>query len=64
MCLRIDKILQEIIDDHKMEMMTNGTSKDYPAGKEDLIHALLKVQESSELKLDITAEQIKGISMV
>jgi hypothetical protein len=61
--LRIDKILQEIIDDHKMEMMTIGTSKDFP-GKEDLIHVLLKVRESSELKLDITAEHIKGVSMV
>jgi hypothetical protein len=40
---RIDKILQEIIDDHKMEMMTAGMSKDYPC-KEDLIHVLLKVQ--------------------
>jgi hypothetical protein len=60
---RIDKILQEIIDDHKMEMMTAGTSKDYPC-KEDLIHVLLKFQESSELKLGITTEHIKGISMV
>ncbi|KAG6724708.1 hypothetical protein I3842_03G269800 [Carya illinoinensis] len=55
---QIDKILQDMIDDHKKEMMRN----DYPH-KEDLIHAFLKLQKSSEMQMDITTTQIKAVSL-
>ncbi|KAF5482609.1 hypothetical protein F2P56_003166 [Juglans regia] len=47
-----------MIDDHKKEMMRN----DFPH-KEDLIHAFLKLQKSSETQMDITTTQIKAVSL-
>ncbi|XP_041004174.1 desmethyl-deoxy-podophyllotoxin synthase-like [Juglans microcarpa x Juglans regia] len=55
---QIDKILQDMIDDHKKQMMRN----DFPH-KEDLIHAFLKLQKSSEIQMDITTSQIKAVSL-
>uniref|UniRef100_A0A2N9JBQ1 Uncharacterized protein n=1 Tax=Fagus sylvatica TaxID=28930 RepID=A0A2N9JBQ1_FAGSY len=54
-------ILQDIIDDHKMNMITNRTINDSSC-KEDLFDVLLKLQESSELKFEITTKHIKAVT--
>lgn len=56
-----DNILQDIIDDHKMNMITARTINDSSC-KEDLVDVLLKLQESSELKFEITTKHIKAVT--
>ncbi|KAL4654960.1 hypothetical protein ACB092_01G417500 [Castanea dentata] len=56
-----DSILQDIIDDHKMNMITTSTTNDSSC-KEDLVDVLLKLQKSSDLKFEITTKHIKAVT--
>ncbi|XP_030939618.1 premnaspirodiene oxygenase-like [Quercus lobata] len=56
-----DNILQDIIDDHKMNMITASTANDSSC-KEDLVDVLLKLQKSSDLKIEITTKHIKAVT--
>lgn len=57
--LRFDKILEKIIDDHRI----NRAAKDAEA-EEDLLDILLKLQESGDLEVPITTADIKAIILV
>ena len=59
----MDKILQDIIDDHKMNIITTSTTNDF-SRKEDLLDVLLKLQESRELKFEVTTKHIKAVTLV
>ncbi|XP_030962309.1 premnaspirodiene oxygenase-like [Quercus lobata] len=62
---KLDKILDEIINEHKMKRSTNiSASKHEPAGgdHDDLVDVLLKLQEMSDLEFDITSNQIKAVT--
>ena len=64
---KLDKILEEIINEHKMKRSTtNSASKHEPAGgdHDDLVDVLLKLQEMSDLEFDITSNQIKAVTQV
>ena len=58
-----DNILEDIIDDHKMKMITTSTTNDSSC-KEDLVDMLLKLQKSSDLKFEITTKHIKAVTSV
>ena len=58
-----DNILQDIIDDHKMNMITASTANDSSC-KEDLVDVLLKLQKSSDLNFELTAKHIKAVLLV
>ncbi|XP_030950137.1 cytochrome P450 71D8-like [Quercus lobata] len=55
-----DNILQDIIDDHKMNMITTSIIN-APSCKKDLVDVLLKLQKSSDLNFELTAKHIKAI---
>ena len=64
---KLDKILEEIINEHKMKRSTtNSASKHEPAGgdHDDLVDVLLKLQEMSDLEFDITSNQINAVTQV
>ena len=58
-----DNILEDIIDDHKMKMITTSTTNDSSC-KEDLVDVLLKLQKSSDLKFEIITKHIKAVTSV
>ncbi|XP_075672112.1 melianol synthase CYP71BQ5-like [Castanea sativa] len=58
----MDKILQDIIDDHKMNIITTSTTNNF-SRKEDLLDVLLKLQESRELKFEVTTKHIKAVTL-
>ncbi|KAM3714810.1 hypothetical protein ACJW31_01G362200 [Castanea mollissima] len=55
-----DNILQDIIDDHKMNMITTSITN-ASSCKKDLVDVLLKLQKSSDLNFELTAKHIKAI---
>ena len=64
---KLDKILDEIINEHKMKRSTTiSASKHEPAGgdHDDLVDVLLKLQEMGELEFEITRNQIKAVTQV
>ena len=59
----MDNILQDIIDDHKMNMITTSITN-APSCKKDLVDVLLKLQKSSDLNFELTAKHIKAVLLV
>ncbi|KAF3959648.1 hypothetical protein CMV_015556 [Castanea mollissima] len=55
-----DNILQDIIDDHKMNMITTSITN-ASSCKKDLVDVLLKLQKSSDLNFELTAKHIKAV---
>ena len=60
---KMDNILQDIIDDHKMNMITTSITN-APSCKKDLVDVLLKLQKSSDLNFELTAKHVKAILLV
>lgn len=60
---KLNKILDDIINDHKMKIKSNFTSNEEPDG-EDLVDVLLRLQESSALGFEITTDHIKIVILV
>ena len=60
---KMDNILQDIIDDHKMNMITTSITI-APSCKKDLVDMLLKLQKSSDLNFELTAKHVKAILLV
>ncbi|KAF3955176.1 hypothetical protein CMV_019574 [Castanea mollissima] len=59
---KMDKILDEIINEHKMKRSTTSASKHEPGDHDDLVDVLLKLQEMGDLEFDITSDQIKAVT--
>ncbi|KAL5540239.1 hypothetical protein UlMin_044479 [Ulmus minor] len=57
---KIDTMLEDIINDHKMKVRSTSTRID-EMGEKDLVDLLLKLQESSELKYEFTSNHLKII---
>ncbi|KAK1405533.1 premnaspirodiene oxygenase-like [Heracleum sosnowskyi] len=55
---RLDCILEYIINEHREQRAGRSTGE---VGEEDLVDVLLKLQESSDLEVPITTENIKAI---
>ncbi|CAK7349117.1 unnamed protein product [Dovyalis caffra] len=55
-----DKLLDRIINEHKMKGKSNGKKSDH----DDLLDVLLKLQESDQLDMHLTTNQIKAVTMV
>lgn len=55
---RLDGILENIINEHRADRSTGKVAE------EDLVDVLLKLQESSDLEVPITTENIKAIILV
>ena len=60
---KMDNILQDIIDDHKMNMIITSITN-APSCKKDLVDVLLKLQKSSDLKFEVTAKHIEAVTSV
>lgn len=59
---RFDRILDDIIDDHKTRRETG--SRDQTLTEEDIVDVLLNLQESGKLDFQITTNNIKAVVMV
>ncbi|KAG6695546.1 hypothetical protein I3842_09G103600 [Carya illinoinensis] len=57
---KIDKILENIIQEHKENQMSAGISE-VERGQEDLVDVLLRLQQSSGLEVPITTKNIKAV---
>lgn len=58
---RLDDILENIINEHREQRADRSTGE---VAEEDLVDVLLKLQESSDLEVPITTENIKAIILV
>ncbi|KAK3013248.1 hypothetical protein RJ639_009066 [Escallonia herrerae] len=56
---KVDKIPEDIIDDHVVKWKSVTTSS-HRSGEEDLVDVLLKLQDSSDLEIPITTNIIKA----
>ncbi|KAG7963139.1 hypothetical protein I3843_09G104100 [Carya illinoinensis] len=57
---KIDKILENIIQEHKENQMSAAISE-VERGQEDLVDVLLRLQQSSGLEVPITTKNIKAV---
>ena len=55
---KTDKILDDIINDHKKKRSSNSTSKCEESNHNDIVDALLKLQETGELELQATTSKL------
>ncbi|KAB1212335.1 Premnaspirodiene oxygenase [Morella rubra] len=64
---KIDKILDNILDEHSTKRHTSSGGKDESAAadhhEEDIIDVLMNLQEAGETEINITRKQIKAITM-
>ncbi|KAM3733388.1 hypothetical protein ACB098_11G131700 [Castanea mollissima] len=63
----LDKILDDIVNEHKMKRLANSTNKHEPGpgdddGDDDLVDVLLKLQEMGELEFSVTSNHIKAVT--
>ncbi|XP_050282566.1 premnaspirodiene oxygenase-like isoform X3 [Quercus robur] len=63
----LDKILDDIVNEHKMKRIATSTNKHEPGpgdedGDDDLVDVLLKLQEMGELEFSITSNHIKAVT--
>lgn len=62
---KLSNIIDDIISDHKMKVPKTSTKNSIDETlEEDLVDVLLRVQQSSELKIPITTNHIKTVIMV
>ncbi|KAF7836092.1 cytochrome P450 71D8-like [Senna tora] len=57
---KMDRILERIVNEHKVRKITAKESKG-ESGEEDLVDVLLRVQQSGELKIPISVDNIKAV---
>ena len=60
---KLDKILDNIINDHRENQMSAATGKGEP-WKDDLVDVLLGLQQSGSLEFPITTDNIKAVILV
>lgn len=60
---KVDKMLDNIIDDHRENQMSAATGNG-ELSKVDLVDVLLGLQQSGSLELPITTNHIKGVILV
>ena len=65
----LDKILDDIVNEHKMKRIATSTNKHEPGpgdedGNDDLVDVLLKLQEMGELEFSVTSNHIKAVTQV
>ncbi|KAM0978673.1 hypothetical protein FF1_014616 [Malus domestica] len=58
---KMDKILDEIISDHRVKRNEESAAGD--DHQEDIVDVLLRLQESGELQFDLTTTQIKAVTL-
>jgi hypothetical protein len=57
---KMDKILEEIINDHQQAA---GASGEHHL-QEDLVHVLIQLQDSGELQFELTTNHVKAVTLV
>ena len=61
---KTDKILDDIINDHKKKRSSNSTSRCEESNHNDIVDVLLKLQETGELEFNVTSNHIKAVTLV
>ena len=61
---KLDRILDDIIKDHKKKRSSTSASKHEGSDPEDIVDVLLKLQEAGELEFDVTSNHIKAVTLV
>ena len=61
---KLDRILDDIINDHKKKRSSTSASKHEGSDPEDIVDVLLKLQEAGELDFNVTSNHIKAITLV
>ena len=63
----LDKILDDIVNEHKMKRIATSTNKHEPGDDDDdddLVDVLIKLQEMGELEFRVTSNHIKAVTEV
>ena len=64
---QLDRILDEIVNEHKMKRRATSTNKHEPGDDDDdddLVDVLIKLQEMGELEFRVTSNHIKAVTEV
>ena len=61
---KTDNILNDIVNDHKKKRTSTSARKCEESDHDDMIDVLPKLQEMSELELNITNNHIKEVTLV
>ena len=59
-----DKILNDIINDHKKKRSSISAKKSEESDNDDMIDVLLKLQETGDLGFNVTSNHIKAVTLV
>ena len=62
--LKTDKILNDIINDHKKKRSAISANKSEESDNDNMIDVLLKLQETGELGFNVTSNHIKAVTLV
>uniref|UniRef100_A0A2N9GVR5 Cytochrome P450 n=1 Tax=Fagus sylvatica TaxID=28930 RepID=A0A2N9GVR5_FAGSY len=60
---KLDRILDDIIKDHKKKRSSTSASKHEGSDPEDIVDVLLKLQEAGELDFNVTSNHIKAVTL-
>jgi len=64
---QLDRILDEVVNEHKMKRSATSTNKHEPGDDDDdddLVDVLIKLQEMGELEFRVTSNHIKAVTEV
>ncbi|KAK4592602.1 hypothetical protein RGQ29_016933 [Quercus rubra] len=61
--LKTDKILNDIINDHKKKRSAISANKSEESDNDNMIDVLLKLQETGELGFNVTSNHIKAVTL-